>query len=771
MNRSLLSLLIGSIAYASVANAFVVSDIQIDGLKRSVAERILSILPIKSGDDIESIQIVNAIKALFRTGYFDDIQIYQDGNVLVVSIIERPAISEINIKGNKTIKTEDLKQELSQAGLSEGEIFQQATLKAICLKLERQYIARGLYNVHITAEVTVQPHNCIKITINVNEGKVATVRRINVVGNRTFPNLVDIFELQESNWFSCFGSNHKFSEEKLAGDLERLRSHYLNQGYINFNIRSIHVSISPDKQNVFIRINVDDGEKYTINDVKFVGNLIIPAQEAEWFLLAKPEQVFSQNIIQKTEKMLVHRLGNEGYTFAKVIGIPRITDHEKKTVSLTFFVEPGKRAYVRRVNFLGNTKTEDEVLRREMRQMEGAIANIQKIEQSKVRLERLGFFKTVNVEILPVSGSNDQFDVNYTVEEQPSGSITASVGYSQSDGLLLMGSVSQNNFLGTGNKILIGLNKSNVNQIYSFSLTDPYYTVDGISRGFNVFHSSYNYENADISNYAADITGANVNFSYPISETKSISFGLDTDTTNIQIGKDTPDYILDYLKKSGDQFMNFKATLTWFESELNRGLLPTRGYSQNFFAQVTMPGSDVHFYKLIYRGQYFKPMTQSLTGRIATRVGYIGAYGDTTDIPFFEHFYAGGCGSICGYKENSLGPKAKKKNGENYNSIGGDFVFEGTAEILFPLPFLKDQRFLRTSLFLDFGNVFDTRCSTSFDIKDCNKPDFNDLRYGAGVGLTWITPLGPLTFSLTKALNAKLRDETQLFQFSLGTPF
>jgi outer membrane protein insertion porin family len=403
--------------------------------------------------------------------------------------------------------------------------------------------------------------------------------------------------------------------------------------------------------------------------------------------------------------------------------------------------------------------------------MEGASANTQKIEQSKVRLERLGFFKEVNVETPPVPGTSDQIDVNYTVEEQPSGSITASVGFSQSDGLLLGGSVSQNNFLGTGNKVSVGLNKSDVSQLYNFSFTDPYYTVDGVSRGFSLFHRSYDYKNTDISNYAADTTGANVNFGYPISETQSISFSLGADATSIKTGTDTPDYILEYLRKEGDQFTNFKATLGWSESELNRGLLPTRGYSQSASAQVTIPGSDLNFYKLIYRGQYFQPITQSLTGRVSTRVGYIGAYGDTTDIPFFEHFYAGGFGSVRGYKDNSLGPKAKEMHGSNYNSIGGDFVFEGTAEILFPLPFVKDQRSLRTSLFFDFGNVFDTSCSTSADVKDCSKPDFGELRYSAGVGLTWITPLGPLTFSLAKALNAKGEDETQVFQFSLGTPF
>lgn len=771
MKRSLLSLLIGSMAYASGANAFVVSDIRIDGLQRVSAGTVFNALPIEVGDDVDSGGVADAAKYLFRTGYFKDIQFGRDGDVLVVSVVERPSISEIVIEGNKAIKTDDLKQGLSKSGLAEGEIFQQATLEAIRLELERQYVAQGRYGANITAEVEPQPRNRVKLTIKVKEGKVATIRHINVVGNTVFPqsDLIDLFELKETGMFSFFGSSDKYSREKLSGDLERLRSYYLDRGYINFNIRSTQVSISPDKQSVFVTVNIDEGDKYTVSDVKLAGDLIIPETEAESLLLAKPEQVFSRKVITTTEEILSRRLGNEGYTFANVTGVPT-PDHENKTVALTFFVDPGRRAYVRRINFSGNTKTEDEVLRREMRQMEGASANTQQIEQSKVRLERLGFFKEVSVETPPVPGTSDQIDVNYSVEEQPSGSITASVGYSQSDGLLLGGSISQNNFLGTGNRVSIGLNKSDVSQLYNFSFTDPYYTVDGVSRGFSLYQRSYDYSDTEISNYAADTWGGDVRFGYPISETQSISMALGVEGTSIQTGTETPDYILNYLKAEGDQFTNFKATLGWSESELNRGLLPTRGYSQNASLQVTIPGSTSSFYKLVYRGQYFHPITQSLTGRLSTRVGYIGGYGDTDDIPFFEHFYAGGFGSVRGYKDNSLGPKAKEKNGSNYNSIGGDFVFEGTAEVLFPLPFVKDQRSLRTSLFFDFGNVYDTSCPSG-DIKDCSGPDLGELRYSAGVGLTWITPLGPLTFSLAQALNAKGEDETQVFQFSLGTPF
>ncbi len=771
MNRSLLSLLIGSMAYVSSAQAFVVSDIRIDGLQRVSAGTVFNSLPIEVGDDVETKEIADAAKALFRTGYFKDIQMGQDGKVLVVTVVERPSISEIVIKGNKAIKSDDLKDGLAKAGLAEGEIFQQATLEAIRLELERQYVAQGRYGASIKAEVEAQPRNRVKLAINIKEGKVATIRHINVVGNTVFPltELLDLFELKESGWFTFFGSSDKYSREKLSGDLERLRSYYLDRGYINFNISSTQVSISPDKESVYITVNVDEGDKYTISDVRLAGDLIIPEDEAYKLLLAKADQTFSRKVVTTTEEVLSRRLGNEGYTFANVTGIPK-PDHDNKTVALTFFVDPGRRAYVRRINFSGNTKTDDEVLRREMRQLEGASANTQKIEQSKVRLERLGYFKEVNVETPPVPGTSDQIDVNYTVEEQPSGSITASIGYSQSDGLLLGGSISQSNFLGTGNKVSIGLNKSDISQLYNFSYTNPYYTVDGVSRGFGMYYRTYDYKDSDISSYAADTWGGDMRFGYPLSETQSINFSMGVEGTKISTGTTTPVVITDYIKKEGDNFTNFKASLGWSESELNRGLLPTRGYSQSVSLQAAVPGSSTTFYKLIYRGQYFQPLTRSLTARFATRLGYGGAYGSTSDMPFFENFYSGGFGSVRGYKDNSLGPKAQEnKTGGDYNSMGGNVVMEGTAEILFPLPFVKDQRSLRTSVFFDFGNVFDTECHSS--MKDCTKPKLDELRYSAGVGLTWITPLGPLTFSLAKALNASGEDKKQVFQFSLGTPF
>ncbi len=771
MKRSLLSLLIGSLAIAPAVQAFVVSDIRVDGLQRVSAGSVYNALPVEVGDDIQQSDIAGATRALYQTGYFNDIRMVREGDVLVVTVVERPTISAIDIEGNKVIKTEDLKTGLEHSGLAVGEIFQQATLEAIRLELERQYVAQGRYGASITTEVVPQPRNRVKLDIDIKEGKEATIEHVNIVGNNAFPRdeLLALFELKPSRWYKFFSSSDKYSREKLAGDLERLRSWYLDRGYINFDITSTQVSISPDKQHVFVTVNIDEGERYTISNVKMAGDLVIPQEEADALLLAEPGQVFSRKMVTATEEVLTRQLGNEGYTFASVTGIPT-PDHENHTVELTFFVDPGRRAYVRRINFVGNTKTDDEVLRREMRQMEGGSANAEQIEQSRVRLERLGFFKQVNVETRPVPGTNDQIDVIYTVEEQPSGNVTASVGYSQSDGLLLGGSISQNNFLGTGNRVSVGLNRSDVSQLYSFSFFDPYFTVDGVSRGYDVYYRTYDYDDSDISSYAANTFGGNIRFGYPLSETQAVNFSLGVDGTEITTGSATPQVILDYLASNGEHFTNFKTSLGWSQSALNRGLLPTAGYSQSLSLALSIPGSTATFYKLTYRGQYFFPLTDSFTARFATRLGYGGAYGDTTELPFFENFFAGGFGSVRGYRDNSLGPKAAQRNDEtDFNSLGGDVLIEGTAELLFPLPFITDQRSLRTSVFFDFGNVFDTTCSPL--VVDCFRPDFKELRTSVGLGLTWITPLGPLTFSLAKALNAKGQDETQSFQFSLGTPF
>ncbi len=521
MKRLLLPAVLAALMIAEVhAESFTISDIRVNGLQRVSAGSLFGALPLNVGDQVDERRLGEATRSLFKTGFFQDIQLGREGDVLVVNVTERPSISTIEIEGNKAITTEDLMKGLQQSGLAEGEIFQRATLEGVRNELLRQYVAQGRYSAEIEAEVIPQPRNRVALKITINEGSVAAIQHINVVGNSVFPDedLTTLFELKTTNWLSFFKNDDKYAREKLSGDLERLRSYYLDRGYINMDISSTQVSITPDKKHVYITVNVEEGEKYSVSEVKLSGDLKVPQEEIEKLLLVKEGQVFSRKVMTTTSELITRRLGNEGYTFANVNGVPQPND-EDKTVAITFVVDPGKRAYVNRINFRGNTKTEDEVLRREMRQMEGGWASTYLIDQSKVRLERLGYFKEVNVETPQVPGTDDQVDVNYSVEEQPSGSITASVGFAQNAGLILGGSISQNNFLGTGNKVSVGLTRSEYQTRYSFGFVDPYWTVDGVSLGYNAFYRTTDYDDldVDVSSYAVDSYGAGMSIGYPIS--------------------------------------------------------------------------------------------------------------------------------------------------------------------------------------------------------------------------------------------------------------
>ncbi|WP_448679779.1 outer membrane protein assembly factor BamA [Pseudomonas nicosulfuronedens] len=791
MKRFLLPAALSALMIAQVhAESFTVSDIRVNGLQRVSAGSVFAALPLNVGEQIDDRRLVEATRSLFKTGFFQDIQLSRDGNVLIVNVVERPSISSIEIEGNKAITTEDLMKGLKQSGLSEGEIFQRATLEGVRNELQRQYVAQGRYSAEIETEVVPQPRNRVALKININEGTVAAIAHVNVVGNTVFSeeDLTDLFELKTTNWLSFFKNDDKYSREKLSGDLERLRSYYLDRGYIHMDIASTQVSITPDKKHVYITVNVNEGEKYTVSDVKLSGDLKVPEDEVKKLLLVKKGQVFSRKVMTTTSDLITRRLGNEGYTFANVNGVPEPND-ENKTVSITYVVDPGKRAYVNRINFRGNTKTEDEVLRREMRQMEGGWASTYLIDQSKQRLERLGYFKEVNVETPAVPGTDDQVDVNYSVEEQPSGSITASVGFAQSAGLILGGSISQNNFLGTGNKVSIGLTKSDYQTRYNFGFVDPYWTVDGVSLGYNAFYRKTDYDelDVDVSSYSVNSLGAGVSIGYPISETSRLTYGLTVQRDDIDTGAYTVDEIFDFIEKEGDSFTNFKASIGWSESTLNKGVLANRGHSQSLVLETTIPGSDLSFYKLDYRGQIFAPLTETYTMRFHTELGYGGAYGDTDRLPFYENYYAGGFNSVRGFKDSTLGPRSTpsvaRSNGtgpdadgrytdpdQDPQAFGGNILITGGAELLFPLPFVKDQRQLRTVLFYDIGNVFDTDCPIS-TTQGCDGVKFQDMAMSAGVGLTWITALGPLSFSLATPIKKPDNAETQIFQFSLGQTF
>lgn len=780
MKRLLLPAVIAALITAEVhAESFTITDIRINGLQRVSAGSVFGALPLNVGEAVDDRRLVDATRSLFKTGFFQDIRLGRDGDVLVVEVVERPSISSIEIEGNKAIATEELLKGLKQSGLAEGEIFQQATLEGVRNELQRQYVAQGRYSASIETKVEALPRNRVALKIEINEGSVAAIQHINIVGNQVFSDeeLAGLFELRTSNWLSFFRNDDKYSREKLSGDLERLRSHYLDRGYINMDIASTQVSITPDKKHVYVTVNIDEGEKYSIREVKLSGDLRVPEEEVRKLLLVEPGQVFSRKVMTSTSELITRRLGNEGYTFANVNGIPEPHD-EDNTVSVTFVVDPGKRAYVNRINFRGNTKTEDEVLRREMRQMEGGWASTYLIDQSKTRLERLGYFKEVNVETPQVPGADDQIDVNYTVEEQPSGSITASVGFAQSAGLILGGSISQNNFLGTGNKVNLGLTRSEYQTRYNFGFVDPYWTKDGVSLGYNMFYRTTDYDelDVDVSSYSVDSFGAGINLGYPISETARLTYGLSAQQDKIKPGTYTVGEINDFIALEGDSYTNFKGSIGWSDSTLNRGVFATRGYSQSLVGEITLPGSDLSFYRLDYNGQIFAPLGKDYALRFHTRLGYADSYGSTSELPFYEHYYAGGFGSVRGFEESSLGPRSTPSAtdpDQDPEPFGGNILVQGGAELLFPLPFVKDQRSLRTVVFWDVGNVFDTNCSTAQKARNdasCDI-DLSNMASSVGVGLTWLTALGPLSFSLGMPIKEPENSDTQVFQFSLGQTF
>ena len=776
-------LLNATLAHAQV---FKIADIRINGLQRVSAGSVFGALPLNVGEQADDQRLVESTRALFKTGFFQDIQLGRDGDVLVITVVERPSVASIDIEGNKAISTEDLMKGLKQSGLAEGEVFQQATLEGVRNELLRQYVAQGRYSASVDTEVVAQPRNRVGLKIKIDEGEVAAIKHINVVGNTVFDQseLDSQFTLKTTNWLSFFKNDDKYAREKLSGDLERLRSYYLDRGYINMEIVSTQVSITPDKKQVYITVNINEGAKYKVRNVSLRGDLKVPEEQINALLLVQKDQVFSRRLMTTTSELITRRLGNEGYTFANVNAVPTPND-EDHTVDMVFVVDPAKRAYANRINFRGNTKTEDQVLRREMRQMEGGWASTYLIDQSKTRLERLGYFKEVNVETPAVAGVDDQVDVNYSVEEQSSGSITASVGFAQSAGLILGGAITQNNFLGTGDTASLGLTRSEYQSKYNIGFTDPYFTKDGVSLGYNAFYNKtdYNdYYDDGVSYYSINSYGAGATIGYPINETSRLSFGLTVQHDTIEPGTYSADEIYDFIERQGEQFTNFKANLGWSESTLNKGILATRGYSQNLNLMVTLPGSDLSFYKIDYSGQTFLPVSASTSLRLHTKLGYGNSYGSTDGLPFYENYTAGGEGSVRGFESGTLGPRntpatgTYSSAGQEYYSdrdteaLGGNIMITGGVEYLFPMPFIKDNKSLRTSLFWDVGSVYSSKCYLS-TTTGCDGIDLSQMASSVGVGVTWYSPMGPLSVNLALPVRKPDDAETQVFQFSLGQTF
>lgn len=751
----------------ALADEFTVSDIEVEGLQRVSAGTVFSAFPVSIGETVDQLELAAAIKDLFRTGLFTDIEASRDNSVLILTVRERPSITSIEIEGNKNIETPMLMDALASAGLQEGQVFRRATLERLELEILRSYIGQGRYNARVEAKAETLPRNRVAISLEINEGEVAAIRHLNIVGNEAFDDetLLDLFELRTTSLWNSLTNADKYARERLSGDLESVRSFYLDRGYIDFTIESRQVSISPDKKQVFIAVSLNEGPEYTVSEINLRGDLIVEESELRELIFMDEGDVFSQSRVTAISELLSRRLGREGYAFATVNGVPETGDDD--TASVTFFVEPGKRAYVRRINFEGNVSTRDDVLRQEMTQMEGGVASTDRIEHSKSRLERLGFFETVDVETVPVPGSDDLVDVNYSVTEQATGSLSASVGFSQASGVILGANVSENNFFGTGKRVSFGVNVSDSIKSANFSYQNPYYTVDGVSRGFSVFARETDFEEQDITSYLLDEYGGRVSFGYPIDNVTRLNFGLGYTNSRIKAGVFTSPDVTDFIDEEGNDLSNYFLFASWRRSTLNRGVLPTAGYSVSLSSDIAVPGSDLTFYKVSQSNNFYQPLNdaQSWIFRARSEIKYGDGYDGRDVMPFYEHYFAGGYGSVRGYRANSLGPRATRAPGDfsDPDPFGGNFLTEASLELIFPTPFAGDSRSMRSAFFLDGGQVFDNDRAFSWTLED--------VRTSAGISFQWITAVGPLAFSLARPLNDISGDDTQVFQFSLGQTF
>ncbi|MDQ3775816.1 MAG: outer membrane protein assembly factor BamA [Pseudomonadota bacterium] len=741
---------------------FVIEDIRVQGLRRLSPGTVFNALPVKIGDEFDEDRSGDAIRALFKTGLFRDVRIERDGDVLIVIVSERETVSQISITGNSDIKTEDLLTALKPIGFAEGEVFDRSVLDRVEQELRRQYFSQGKYGVEIKSLVESLGGNRVAVGITIKEGRAAKIKSINVVGNKAYDDddLVKQFELTTATLISFFTKSDQYSKQKLAGDLESLRSYYLDRGYINFSIDSTQVAITPDKSEVYITINVTEGDRYRLAGVNLAGDLIIPADDLFPLVATKRGDIFSRKAVTQTSTNLSDRLGDEGYAFANVNPVPEI-DNAGKTAALTYFIDPGKRAYVRRINFAGNTKTRDEVLRREMRQLEGGWFSTSKVNRSKTRLQKLGYFEEVNVETPAVPDTPDQVDTNFTVIERPSGNLLFGLGFSQNQGLIFNTSIVQDNFLGSGNRVNFAFNNSDVNRVFALGYTNPYFTIDGISQGFDLSYRDTNTSRgtSNITRFDSTVLTAGVHFGIPVSEFNFLNLGMAYQKTKIDT--ECPDdrtavEICDFVADNGEDFDEIRVTGSFAYDTRNKALLPDRGTFQRFRTQVAVPGAELQYYKVDYESRWFYPIVEDYVLALQGQVGYGDGYGDTSELPFFENFYAGGPRTVRGYEENTLGPDDSRGR-----ALGGNFLLVGNADVILPVPFLQDLESVRVTAFVDAGNVYG----------EDENIDLGDLRYSVGISGLWVSPFGVLTVSVAQPFNDQDDDDTQPFQFTFGTNF
>ncbi|MDQ2823489.1 MAG: outer membrane protein assembly factor BamA [Pseudomonadota bacterium] len=748
---------------ALAVTPFVVKDIRVEGIQRTEAGTVFSYLPVRVGETFNDDKGSAAIKALYATGIFKDVRLEEDKGVLVVLVEERPAISTVDFTGTKEFEKDMLVKALKEIGVGEAKTFDKSAVDRAEQELKRQYLSHGLYGVKITTTVTPIERNRVTIMFAVDEGDIARIRQINIIGNKTFSDkeLREAMKLSTSGWFTWYSKADQYSKTKLTGDIEAIKSFYLDRGYLEANVESTQVSITPDKKDIYLTVNITEGEKYTVSDIKMDGELFGREAELKQLILLKPGAVYSGTLLTASNKRIQDRMGNFGYAFASVDAKPEI-DRAKRQVAFSFNVDPGKRAYVRHMTISGNTTTRDEVIRREFRQFEGSWYDSNKIKLSRDRVDRLGYFKDVTVETPEAQGTSDQVDVNIAVVEKPTGNFMIGGAFSQSEKFTFTASVQQANFAGSGETVGIELNTSKYSRTVALSQTNPYFTDDGISRAFQVYLRTTRPPAVNYGSFTIRQVGGNMTFGVPFSEIDTVYFGAGVERTTLETDVTSPQVYLNFVKQNGGpadgvgsaQTFSIPFTAAWGRDSRDSATTPTVGRYQRANLEIDVIGKT-KYYRAIYEQQWYKPLTRWMTLALRGEADYgHGLKGKT--YPVFKNFYAGGMGSVRGYYSSSLG--IVDTNGD---ALGGSTRLIGNAELQFPFPGSGTDRSLRWFTFSDVGQIY----------QEGQKIRANELRASAGLGVSWISPVGPLKISYAKPLNQKVGDRTERFQFQMGTGF
>jgi len=771
LTTTALCLLLPMLALAQ--SDFVVRDMRVEGLQRISEGTVFNYLPINIGDRVDQIRVQESIRALYGQGLFDDIEIRRDGETLIVVVHERPSIESFVIEGNKDIKTEDLTESLRGVGLAKGRTFDQSVLDEVAGFLREQYYDRGKYGVAVETSVIDTPNNTVRIRIDVKEGERAKIRQVNIVGNEAFEedDIRSDFELDTANWLSWIRQDDRYAKEALEGDLEKLRSFYMDKGYADFRVDSTQVAISPNKKDIFVTIGIHEGDLYTISDVKIVGEMVVPEELLRAMVLAQPGSIFNQRALIQSSEFMSFRLGEQGYANAEIEPVPEL-NHETKEAEITFYVDPKSRVYVRRISFHGVDEVNDEVLRREMRQMESSYLSNNLVERSKVLLQRLPYVESVEVNNTPVPGVPDMVDIDFDIQYRMPGQFSGGVGFSESQGLMLNGSIVHTNFLGTGNRVALEAVSGKYQKLYSLSHTDPYRSMDGISRTVSLNFRDITQFTSAASDFSTTSGGLTVDYGYPITEFQRVSFGLSYQRAELLASTSSTQQAQDWVLNNGNPFVEdtgngftffgtkfdtVEMIAGWSFDSRNRALFANRGTRQQFTVAVAVPGSDVEYFQARYNFTKYIPIYGRWVGRINAEFGLSQAMGETTAAPPFKQFYGGGPSSVRGFKESYLGPRDSFGN-----PYGGNVLVASQVELIIPLP-EKWSSQARASLFYDIGNVFNTG---EVDFTDklgapvYYKPDVDELRASVGIGVQWLAPLGLFRFSYAYPLNEYRGNDT-----------